>query len=181
VESRGCPHSYTTTRSHATIACLTWPRRPTHPERVSTNQYSRARGNRSSPARGGTNQVTEKGAEGTYLDTARPAAMATNGQGISDGRRERERYKTERVRERRRLSLEDRRRREGSGWVCVWRAKATSTTVGEPGKASPLTRDRSDSIKKEPFSPPFVDPAPNFETAKNSKAIRSGRRPVVWL
>jgi hypothetical protein len=44
-----------------------------------------------------------------------------------------------------------------------------------------VTRDRSDSIKKEPFSPPFVDPAPNFETAKNSKAIRSGRRPVVWL
>lgn len=65
--------------------------------------------------------------------------------------------------------------------MCVWRAKATSTTVGEPGKASPLTRDRSDNIKKEPFYPPFVDPAPNFETAKNSKAIHSGRRPVVWL
>jgi len=107
--------------------------------------------------------------------------MATNGQGISEGG-DKENRASERAKALR-LSLEDRRRREGSGWVCVWRAKATSTTVGEPGKAS---LHPPDSIKKGAFfppllpSPPFVDPTPNFETTKNSKAICSGR-PVVWL
>jgi hypothetical protein len=83
--------------------------------------------------------------------------MATNEEGISDGRG---RYKTERVRERQRLSgspskIEGDARGAGwMGWVCVWRAKATSTTGGRAWES--VTCIRSDSIKKEPFFLPLL-------------------------
>jgi hypothetical protein len=116
VEPGVCPHSYATKPSRASIDLA----KKTHASRTSNQQQlSGARGNRSSTARRRRNQsvqLTEKGAEGTYLDTARPAAMATNRQGISEGGDKENRASAAKAL---RLSLRDRRRREGSRWMGV--------------------------------------------------------------
>ena len=151
VEPRVCPRSYATTPSRASIDLA----KKTHASRTSNQQQlSGARGNRSSTARRRRNQsgqLTEKGAEGTYLDTARPAAMATNGQGISEGG-DKENRASERAAKALRLSLEDRRRREGSGWVCVWRGEGD---VYDGGRAwESVTASAGQHKKRSLFPPP---------------------------
>jgi hypothetical protein len=73
--------------------------------------------------------------------------MATNGQGISEGG-DKENRASERAAKALRLSLRDRRRREGSGWMGV--GVEGEGDVYDGGRAwESVTCIRSDSIKKE--------------------------------